>query len=99
MENTRGDIVVGEREVKIQFSYYPGCPEKYDKQAGHWLPSDGDEVECLRIWMEDWKDSKPYWRPIGINEDLWGEIREWAEDREDDMRQQALDEKRDREEG
>ena len=54
-----GDIVVGEVEVEVKYTFQSGCPARihYDENDH---PAEGPEIEIEEVLVEDWPG--PVWR-------------------------------------
>lgn len=89
------DNVIGSAELRVYYTYSPGCGDYWARNPGCWLPGDPPELEIVKIEEEAFEGGKAVWREITgkfpHGEDRFEYFREWVEDRHlDDMVEEAV---------
>lgn len=49
-------IRIGEEDVDISATYWPGSPQYFDRAWGNWLPGDPGDVQDIRLTGEDGRE-------------------------------------------
>ena len=93
------DNVVGSAELRIHYTFSPGCADYYVASIGGpggWQPGYPPELDILKIEEEDFSTGKAVWREIAgkfpDGRDRFEYYREWAESEHfENMAQEAFE--------
>ena len=86
-----GDVVTGEAEVQVKYTFRPGRPAMmYLRNGDPGYPAEDPEIEIVDVVVEDWPG--PVWRTA--TEDEFERFSEYALDKRfDEMVEEALEDR------